>query len=79
MAKAGCPSHVLQKLGGWETIQMVMKYAHHDVESLRQLVEAQNWHNQPRNKIRLVGGRLKTRMFTGGEGGIRTHGTLRYA
>lgn len=55
MVKAGCPLHVLQKLGGWETIQMVMKYAHHDVESLRQFVEAQNWHNQPRNKMRLVG------------------------
>jgi integrase len=56
MVKAGCPLHVLQKLGGWETIQMVMKYAHHDVESLRQFVEAQNWHSEPRNKMRLVRG-----------------------
>lgn len=54
MVKAGCPLHVLQKLGGWETIQMVMKYAHHDVESLRQFVEAQNRHSEPRNRMRLV-------------------------
>lgn len=58
MVKAGVPLHVLQKLGGWETIQMVLKYAHHDVESLRQFVDggpvAQNWHKAAKPGLRLV-------------------------
>lgn len=40
MAHRNVPTQALQKLGGWETMAMVNKYAHHDVESLRQYVEA---------------------------------------
>lgn len=40
MARKGVPTHALQRLGGWETLAMVNKYAHHDVESLRQYVDA---------------------------------------
>jgi integrase len=35
MAQAGVPTQALQKLGGWQSMAMVNKYAHHDVESLR--------------------------------------------
>lgn len=65
MARKGVPTHALQKLGGWETMAMVNKYAHHDVESLRQYVEspssptpeqkvAQNWHKQGERRLKLV-------------------------
>lgn len=59
MVKRGVPLHVLQKLGGWETVSMVMKYAHHDLESLRPFVSppvksAQTSHNAARNGLRLV-------------------------
>lgn len=35
MTQKGVPTQALQKLGGWQTMAMVNKYAHHDVESLR--------------------------------------------
>lgn len=41
MTRKGVPTQALQKLGGWETMAMVNKYAHHDVESLRQYVVAE--------------------------------------
>lgn len=47
MARRGVPTQALQKLGGWETLSMVGKYAHHDVESLRQFVDA-----EPTSQIR---------------------------
>lgn len=40
MAQAGVPTQALQKLGGWQSMAMVNKYAHHDVESLRGFVDA---------------------------------------
>lgn len=39
MAQAGVPTQALQKLGGWQSMAMVNKYAHHDLESLRGFVE----------------------------------------
>jgi len=65
MTRRGVPTQALQKLGGWETLAMVNKYAHHDVESLRQWVEpkpvpepekagAQIGHNPGKRHLRLV-------------------------
>jgi len=58
MVQQGVPLHVLQKLGGWETLSMVMKYAHHDVESLRSFVDpaspAQISHNEARGGLRML-------------------------
>jgi integrase len=39
MTRKNVPTQALQKLGGWETMAMVNKYAHHDVESLRNFVQ----------------------------------------
>jgi integrase len=38
MTRRGIPTQALQKLGGWKTMAMVNRYAHHDVDSLRQFV-----------------------------------------
>lgn len=57
MTRRGVPTHALQKLGGWETMSMVTKYGHHDVESLRQFVEggtSQPRHSDEKPKLRLV-------------------------
>jgi len=34
MVQAGCPLEVLQKLGGWQRMEMVLRYAHFGVEHL---------------------------------------------
>jgi integrase len=39
LARSGVPTQALQRLGGWETMAMVNKYAHLDVDSLRQYVD----------------------------------------
>lgn len=39
LAQSGVPTQALQRLGGWETMAMVNKYAHFDVDSLRQFVD----------------------------------------
>lgn len=64
MAQAGVPTQALQKLGGWQSVAMVNKYAHHDVESLRSFVEgsarvpsqatAQIRHTEREKHLRLV-------------------------
>lgn len=65
LTRRGVPTQAIQKLGGWETLAMVNKYAHHDVESLRQWVEspptqgpepvtAQVRHSAQRPALRLV-------------------------
>lgn len=36
----GTPLHVLQELGGWESVEMVQRYAHLGKEHLRQYVDA---------------------------------------
>lgn len=58
MVRTGMPLHVLQKLGGWETLSMVMKYAHHDVESLRSFITStpqhKIGHSEVRSNLRLV-------------------------
>lgn len=46
-ARDGVPTQALQKLGGWKTLAMVNKYAHHDVESLRQWVNPVRPTQQP--------------------------------
>lgn len=38
-AQAGTPLHVLQELGGWETVEVVRKYAHLSSEHLAQYVD----------------------------------------
>lgn len=35
LTRLGVQTQALQRLGGWKTLAMVNKYAHHDVESLR--------------------------------------------
>ncbi len=42
MAQAGVPTQALQKLGGWQSMAMVNKYAHHNVESLRGFADLAN-------------------------------------
>ena len=37
--QAGTPLHVLQELGGWETTEMVRKYAHLSSEHLAAYVD----------------------------------------
>ena len=37
--QSGTPLHVLQELGGWETAEMVRRYAHLSSEHLAQYVE----------------------------------------
>lgn len=64
MTRDGVPTQALQKLGGWETMSMVSKYSHHDVESLRQYVDkaqspapepaAQTCHIAEKPRLRLV-------------------------
>jgi integrase len=64
MAQAGVPTQALQKLGGWQSMAMVNKYAHHDVESLRGFVEqaaapqspptSQSRHTEGKKHLRLV-------------------------
>jgi len=39
LIQAGADLHTVQKLGGWKTISMVMRYAHHHPESLRPGIE----------------------------------------
>lgn len=36
MVQGGCPLEVLQKLGGWQTLEMVLRYAHLSTEHLAQ-------------------------------------------
>jgi hypothetical protein len=36
--QAGTPLHVLQKLGGWESVEMVQKYAHLSSDHLAEYV-----------------------------------------
>ncbi len=38
-AQAGTPQHVLQELGGWETLEMVRRYAHLNAEHLAEYAE----------------------------------------
>jgi hypothetical protein len=38
--QAGVDIYTVQKLGRWKTISMVMRYAHHQTESLRAGVES---------------------------------------
>lgn len=58
LAQAGVPTQALQKLGGWQSMAMVNKYAHHDVESLRGFLPAeaapQTRHTEVENRLRLV-------------------------
>lgn len=57
MTRRGVPTQAIQKLGGWETMSMVSKYAHHDVESLRQFVDdgqPQPSHSPGKPRLRLV-------------------------
>ena len=37
--QAGTPLHALQELGGWETAEMVRRYAHFSSEHLNQYVD----------------------------------------
>ena len=37
--QAGTPLHVLQELGGWESVEMVRKYAHFSSEHLAAYVD----------------------------------------
>ena len=37
--QAGTPLHVLQELGGWESVEMVRKYAHFSSEHLSEYVD----------------------------------------
>ncbi len=46
----GTPLHVLQELGGWESVEMVRRYAHFSNEHLAEYVERFSG-------LRLVGGR----------------------
>ena len=39
LAQAGADIYIVQKLGRWKTISMVMRYAHHYPESLRAGIE----------------------------------------
>jgi len=63
MTQAGVPTQALQRLGGWETAAMVNKYAHHNVETLRQFVDAKGQpeptshlrHTGVQRRLRLVG------------------------
>lgn len=64
MAQAGVPTQALQKLGGWQSMAMVNKYAHHDVESLRGFADravtphppstSQLRHIEAKKRLRLV-------------------------
>lgn len=46
MACASKPLHVLQELGGWESVEMVRHYAHLRVEHLANYAETacHTWH-----------------------------------
>ena len=37
--QAGTPLHVLQELGGWESVEMVRRYAHFSSEHLAEYVD----------------------------------------
>ena len=37
--QAGTPLHVLQELGGWESVEMVRRYAHLSTDHLAEYVE----------------------------------------
>ncbi len=39
MCKQGTPLHVLQELGGWESVEMVRRYAHLSSEHLAEYVD----------------------------------------
>ena len=39
LVQGGCDVYTVQRLGRWKTISMVMRYAHHDVQSLRKGIE----------------------------------------
>lgn len=58
MTRSSVPTQALQRLGGWETMAMVSKYAHHNVESLRQYVgpTSQVRHNEEPARLKVVGG-----------------------
>ncbi|MCP5197025.1 MAG: site-specific integrase [Gammaproteobacteria bacterium] len=47
--QAGTPLHIIQELGGWESAEMVQRYAHLAPEHLAEYVEriAPNLHHQP--------------------------------
>nr|WP_233158642.1 site-specific integrase [Chromobacterium sp. ASV5] len=47
LAQAGTPMHVLQELGGWESPQMVQRYAHLSREHLAEYVGRINGTNSP--------------------------------
>lgn len=42
LTQAGVPDAVLMMLGCWKSVQMVRKYAHHNVESVRPSAELLN-------------------------------------
>lgn len=39
-AQSGTPLYILQELGGWESIDMVQKYAHFNAEHLREYIDS---------------------------------------
>lgn len=48
----GTPLHVLQELGGWESVEMVQKYAHLSVDHLAGFVQKRDGlKSVPKNKI----------------------------
>ncbi|QOZ85821.1 hypothetical protein DXT74_14985 [Chromobacterium sp. Rain0013] len=47
LAQAGTPMHVLQELGGWESPEMVQRYAHLSKEHLAEYVGRLHGTNSP--------------------------------
>lgn len=79
--QAGTPLFVLKELGGWETLEMVKRYAHMDGTTLAQFAGAVTFwaHHDPEKKIATVHGgdkSLVNKENSGGASLIRT-GDLR--
>jgi hypothetical protein len=63
LIQAGVDVYTVKKLGCWKTISMVLRYAHHDPESLRGGARcwidcgktiAQRQHNRVRTRVRML-------------------------
>jgi integrase len=53
-AQAGTSALVLQQLGGWKTLAMLNRYAHFNMESLREFVENSALNSAPKPRLTLV-------------------------
>ena len=74
-AQDGTPLHVLQELGGWESAEMVRRYAHLSTVHLSDYVNRRQALRDVSVTVREKGAKQKclTPLFTGAPGGSRTH------